>query len=193
MVIFATADSGNFRLSRGNSEDYHLQFLKIWWVLDIMISSIFDKFSSEIVDWKAHSYTNNWKFAWGGYRPLQQQLHWNAEKSDKTAKQNCALWFWSNAKHCQTKLCFVILVKRKAHTYHRFRMTEATQVAGMKGTKIANGNDFKFVNRQICILGGSSFEQFSAEYNYRSGAQQYRQFVGMHMRDSWYRYPRDRG
>ena len=66
------------------------------------------------------------------------------------------------------------------------------------GTKIANGNDFKFVNRQM-YFGWEFFwailPMTSAEYNYRSGAQQYRQFVGMHMRDtwSWYVYPRDRG
>ena len=62
--------------------------------------------------------------------------------------------------NCQTKLCFVILVKRKAHPDHRFRMTEATQAVGMKGTKNMQSEMILNLSTVKCILGGSSFEQF---------------------------------
>jgi len=96
-------------------------------------------------------------------------LHWNAEKSDKPAKQNCTLWFW---------------VKRRAHIDHRFRMTNATQIwycrhAGcwavdlQMNDKNCNGNDLN-LSTVKCILAGSSFEQFPryvGRIYYRSGAQ----------------------
>ena len=63
--------------------------------------------------------------------------------------------------NCRTKLCFVILVKRKAHTDHRFRMTEATQAAGiLKGEQKLQTEMILNLSTVKCILGGSSFEQF---------------------------------